>query len=411
MDEEHDPSFKQHEGCAYHARDMVSAAARGGRGGGAGDGDAVAGEHPQRRPRQAPAARAPRSPGGGAPPRRAAGPAWIHRPPADGAPFLSLPLRDALTETVARGEQAILFLNRRGFSTFVVCEACGHVLQCPECAISLTWHRSRRRLVCHYSDHSQPLPPRCPSCQQAGTIAAGPGTERVEDAVRQLLPTARVERLDRDTAGGRKLEALEQRMRRREIDVLVGTQMVTKGHDFPDVTLVGVLAADASLQFPTGRRAHPSCWCRWLAPAAPRAPAGCSSRPTTLATRCSRPSPPMTTRPSPSRPSTSGASGATPPSPTRSPSGWTAPTRPPWAPPPRPSGATSAAWGPATPCSLHLRGPAPMPIGLLRGRHRWSLLLTATRRDPLHQLAGRLADVPTPGDTRVVLDVDPFDFL
>ncbi len=165
----------------------------------------------------------------------------------------SATLLDALRETVGRGESAILFLNRRGFGRFVVCGTCGQAIQCPNCSITLTHHARPERLNCHYCDHSAPVPERCPACGSSECAAVGFGTERLEDEVKGLVPGARCERLDSDTATGRGLDRILSRFRSGEVNVLVGTQIVAKGHDFPSVTLVGVLLADQSLAFPDFR--------------------------------------------------------------------------------------------------------------------------------------------------------------
>jgi primosomal protein N' (replication factor Y) len=168
-----------------------------------------------------------------------------------GDKLLSLPLHRAIERTLAAREQAILFLNRRGFSPSVICDECGHVLECPSCAVALTLHRARgERVVCHYCDYSVTMPPACPDCKTQGLGHEGAGTERIEALLKTTFPEARVARLDRDVAAGLESEAVLDRMRRREVDVLVGTQMVTKGHDLPAVTLVGVLNADAALSIP-----------------------------------------------------------------------------------------------------------------------------------------------------------------
>lgn len=169
---------------------------------------------------------------------------------------LSDRLLDALDETLAKEQQAILFLNRRGFSPCVVCEVCGHVWHCPNCDVSLTYHRRQESLRCHHCDHSMRLPERCPECSNHGVGPRGIGTEQLESHVRTLFPRHVCARLDRDTSGGRKLQALIRRFGRREIDLLVGTQMVTKGHDFPGVTTVGVVLADLGLNFPDLRGAE-----------------------------------------------------------------------------------------------------------------------------------------------------------
>jgi primosomal protein N' (replication factor Y) len=176
---------------------------------------------------------------------------------ADEEGLYSRRLAEAIAQNVSRGEQTILFLNRRGWAAFVLCRACGQALSCPACAVTLTWHRAAHRLTCHYCDHRDRLPPRCPACEDDALQEMGFGTERAEDVLRSLLePGARVARMDRDTTRGPALEKLLDRFRRREIDVLVGTQMVAKGHDFPGVTLCGVLCAEQSLRLPDPRAAE-----------------------------------------------------------------------------------------------------------------------------------------------------------
>lgn len=166
-------------------------------------------------------------------------------------PIIAAPLRLALEETLARREQALLFLNRRGFANICFCLFCGYVFQCPACSVTLTYHQQGKTLRCHYCGFSQLQPERCPGCQSAALKRYGVGTEKVEKEVKRLLPGARVARLDRDTApySDRAVAILEDFAARR-LDILVGTQMITKGHDFPHVTLVGVIAADLSLYFP-----------------------------------------------------------------------------------------------------------------------------------------------------------------
>lgn len=175
---------------------------------------------------------------------------------ADAEGVLSEPLVEALRANLERGEQALLLLNRRGFASFVLCRACGEPLSCPACAVSYTWHRRRARLVCHYCDRVAAHPDRCPDCGDAHLEEIGVGTERVEDLLRTHVPGARVARMDRDTTRGRALPELLDRFRRRELDVLVGTQMIAKGHDFPAVTLVGVLLAETGLNIPDFRAAE-----------------------------------------------------------------------------------------------------------------------------------------------------------
>ncbi len=171
-------------------------------------------------------------------------------------PALSPPLRAAIAQTLEKQQQVILFLNRRGHSTFLVCEVCGQSLRCDDCDVALTHHLSARQVMCHYCGKAGPRPRACPSCDGA-MLELGLGTERIEAEVADAFPHARVARLDRDAASSaEKLTELLAAFARREIDVLVGTQMVAKGHDFPGVTLVAVVLADGALALPDFRAAE-----------------------------------------------------------------------------------------------------------------------------------------------------------
>ncbi|NLI82143.1 MAG: primosomal protein N' [Deltaproteobacteria bacterium] len=163
--------------------------------------------------------------------------------------ILSRELRQTLAETMASGKQALLFLNRRGFATFTLCNVCGNVVQCAHCSVSLTYHQQWDRLCCHYCGWSRPLPDSCPTCGHASIFSHGFGTERLEEEVKQFLPGVPLARLDRDTTArpGRMAETLNA-VRRGKAKILIGTQMIAKGHDFPDVTLVGIVNGDTSLQ-------------------------------------------------------------------------------------------------------------------------------------------------------------------
>jgi primosomal protein N' (replication factor Y) len=170
---------------------------------------------------------------------------------------LSRALARAMQETLAAGGQTILLLNRRGFSTQIFCFACGHAEHCPHCDIALVYHAALQALCCHYCDHRIPPPEACSGCGNPETALLGLGTERLEEEVRTRFPEARVARLDRDTAQRRGHTAAVLRgLRERRIDVLVGTQMVAKGHDFPGVRLVGVVLADVGLHLPDFRAAE-----------------------------------------------------------------------------------------------------------------------------------------------------------
>ncbi|WP_437606970.1 primosomal protein N' [Sorangium sp. So ce834] len=285
VDEEHDGSFKQEEGVRYHARDMALLRAH--RAGAVcvlgsatpsiesvalvRRGKLVELRLPERAHREASLPEVTlvdlR--------RFGAGPS--------GDPLISLPLHRALERTLAAKEQAILFLNRRGFAPSVVCGSCGNLTTCSACSVALTYHRGRRRdarpqapagapapgpaaplderpqgglLRCHYCDYAGPLPERCGSCGSRTLLLEGLGTERLEATIAASFPEARVARLDRDVAGKDRSQAILARMREGKIDILVGTQMVTKGHDLPNVTLVGVVNADAALGLPDFRAAE-----------------------------------------------------------------------------------------------------------------------------------------------------------
>ncbi|WLT32905.1 primosomal protein N' [Geothrix sp. PMB-07] len=163
--------------------------------------------------------------------------------------ILSPTLQQALTDTLAKGEQALLLLNRRGYENFWMCRACGKTLGCPHCAISLTYHRGDYRLRCHLCGHETVPPEACPDCGADHLRGVGEGTEQVEEHLTQLFPSARILRLDRDTTRRRgSLEAGLLAAEAGQVDILVGTQMLAKGHTFPGLTLVGVLNADQGLK-------------------------------------------------------------------------------------------------------------------------------------------------------------------
>lgn len=170
------------------------------------------------------------------------------------APDFSQILLDQITERLARKEQVVLMLNRRGYSSFVLCRDCGFVLKCPNCDVSLTLHMDTHSMKCHYCGHEEAIPNRCPSCDSKKIRYYGTGTQKVQAELEKLLPEARILRMDVDTT--RKKGAHERLLAKfgaHEADILLGTQMIAKGLDFPDVTLVGVLNADTSLSLPDYR--------------------------------------------------------------------------------------------------------------------------------------------------------------
>jgi primosomal protein N' (replication factor Y) len=163
-------------------------------------------------------------------------------------------LLEEMQRRLEQGEQTMLLLNRRGFSSFMVCRACGERQQCENCSVVLTHHRRDRRMLCHYCGYAEKVPNECPKCGSDYIQFLGTGSERVEDELHQHLPTARIARLDRDTVSGKgAFEHILQNFRNGDIDILVGTQMIAKGHDIPNVTLVGVVLADIGLSMPDFR--------------------------------------------------------------------------------------------------------------------------------------------------------------
>ena len=168
--------------------------------------------------------------------------------------IISKPLQNAITETVSRGQQVILLINRRGFSTFTQCQACGHVIECPNCAIPMIWHAKDKVLKCHYCNHVEAFPDSCPQCHSDALKTSGTGTQKIEMLIKELYPDYRIERVDSDVMvrKGEHIRLLE-RFQKGDIDILVGTQMIAKGLDNPNVTLVGVISADASFNLPDFR--------------------------------------------------------------------------------------------------------------------------------------------------------------
>ncbi len=258
VDEEHDSSFKQEEGVRYHARDMAILRAH--RAGGVcvlgSATPSLESEHMAMTGKAEKLSLPDRARAQAMPRveiidlrRIGAGPTGDKR--------LTLPLYRALEATLAAGQQAILFLNRRGFAPSVRCEGCGELAVCQSCSVALTFHKREGAIVrCHYCGFECPMPAACAKCKRPALVLEGIGTEKLEETLSLAFPTARVARLDRDVATGKAIERVLDRVRAREVDILVGTQMVTKGHDLPHVTLVGVINADAALSIPDFRAAE-----------------------------------------------------------------------------------------------------------------------------------------------------------
>jgi primosomal protein N' (replication factor Y) len=329
-----------------------------------------------------------------------------------GRGLLSPPLADALGETLAAGQQAILFLNRRGYQTLVVCDACGREARCPDCSVSLTLHQRRGQLRCHYCGRAEPMDAVCPDCGGL-RFGMGIGVEQVEEAVKEGFPRARVARLDRDAVGSAdEAAAVLARFARRELDVMVGTQMVTKGHDFPGVTLVGVILADTALALPDFRAAERTF--QLLTQVAGRAGRGADAGRVIVQTF------------NPGSPAIACAVGhdyaafAEGELARRSALGY----------PPfgrmlavRVEGSEEGARAcaealahaaqPALADGVALLGPAPAAIERIRGRSRWHLLFKAPGPSALHRVHRALARVAhrPPGGASVRFDMDPHSML
>lgn len=166
-------------------------------------------------------------------------------------------LLDRIDEVLTRGEQVMLFQNRRGFSPYVECRECGWTARCPDCNVTLTFHKNTNKLICHYCGHAEALPAKCPSCKVTDVVPMGFGTEKVEEEIAKVFPKARIVRLDRDSmTSERAFNAIVTGFARRDFDIMVGTQMITKGFDFDGVALVGILNADNLVNNPDFRAAE-----------------------------------------------------------------------------------------------------------------------------------------------------------
>jgi primosomal protein N' (replication factor Y) (superfamily II helicase) len=417
VDEEHDASFKQEEGLRYHGRDLALVRAQK-----AGAVAVLGSATPSLESFQNVLAGRYRklllpTRANPAAAQRPLPPVEIvdlrREPPlADG--LFTRRLLAAVSEALAAGEQAILFLNRRGFSPLVLCRACGHVLRCSQCAVSMTFHRARAELACHYCGLTLAPPPTCPACNRPKLERLGAGTERVESLVREHFPAARVARLDRDTAGGTGGAGLEQvlaRVQRREIDILVGTQMVTKGHDFEGVTLVGALLPDQGMHMPDFRAAERTF--QLLEQVSGRA--GRGDRPGRVIIQTYTPDHPAVLA-LPGHEYEGFVAGELA---RRKEAGY----------PPfsrliairldgqdggevRMAASRVAERALAVaPAGVAVKGPAEAPIAFLRGQVRWQVWLAAADRTALAATARQAAAVPLSGGVRLIVDVDPQSVL
>ncbi|HZS37879.1 MAG TPA: primosomal protein N' [Polyangia bacterium] len=415
VDEEHDGSFKQQEGVRYHGRDVALVRAR------AAGAVAVLGSATPSLETFA-AAREGRMRLVELPERATPRPLpsveivdlKLHKL-AEGGLF-SAPLTAALAATLAAGEQAILFLNRRGFSTFILCKTCGQAARCRDCSVALTYHRASDRLICHYCGFRTPPPPVCAGCGGKKIERLGYGTEQVEAQVKLQFPQARVARLDRDTAQGAGLERVLDGIRARAIDVVVGTQMITKGHDFPSVTLVGVVLADHGMHLPDFRAAERTY--QLLEQVAGRA--GRGERPGRVLVQTYNPKHPSVTcardhdylrfaeqelaaRREPAYPPSTRLAclhvdGADPQA-VRAIAAAAA------------SAARAAAARAPDDAGCAVIGPTEAPLGRLKGRTRWQVFVKAQHPRALRTLARAALAVEAPRSVRLSVDVDPISML
>ncbi len=404
VDEEHEPSYKQEDRLRYHARDLLLVRAQ------KASAVAVLGS-------ATPSLETMR--------RAQEGKLRVLRLPerVESRPLPSVlvvkrrvsdemltdELAAALRETLLRGEQAILFLNRRGHTRTLLCTSCGAAAGCPNCSVALVLHRAgSARLRCHLCGHEEPPRERCAGCGGTTLLPLGGGTEKVEEQLEAVVPGARVARLDRDAAGAPgQAAAVLARFARRELDVLVGTQMVAKGHDFPGVTLVGVLDADGPLHLPDFRAAE-----------------RCVQLLTQVAGRAGRGATPGRVLVQAFKPDAVALdydAFAAAELPRREQLRF-----PPFArllavrlngnSEPRVRGAAERAAAEARALAargepVEVLGPAPAPLSRIRGKYRWQLLLRAREHGPLQRVARALQRSVVVGGVELLADVDPVALL
>jgi primosomal protein N' (replication factor Y) len=411
VDEEHDASYKQEDGVVYHGRDMAVVRAN-------------LGEIPAVLVSATPSLesavnveagryrelRLPARHGGASLPEISV--IDLRRTPPARGHWLAPPLEQAVADTLAAGEQALLFLNRRGYAPLTLCRKCGHRFQCPNCTAWLVEHRLAARLECHHCGYRSALPRTCPSCGAEEMLAAcGPGVERVAEEVRARFPDARLSIMASDTVHGPAAAAeLIERIRAREIDIVVGTQIVAKGHHFPYLTLVGVVDADLGLTGGDLRAAERTF--QLLCQVAGRA--GRESRPGRALLQSYLPEHPvMHALVAGDREGFLALEKAA-----RAEAGLP------------PFGklaalivtgrvadqvdAAARALGRAAPHEpgVEVLGPAPAPLATLRGRHRRRLLLKTPREANIQAVLRRwLGAVRVPAAVQIKVDVDPYSFL
>jgi len=418
VDEEHDGSYKQSEAPRYHARDVAVVRARL-----AGAICVLGSATPSLESwRNVEAGKfrvlsLPERVGGRSLPPVEVVDLRKHRAgapgPEDGGTILSPRLVEAVRERLDRGEQTILLLNRRGYASFVQCRACGDVRECPNCSVSLTFHRGRGRMLCHHCRHEEPVPDRCSGCGEKDISFLGLGTERVERTVVETFPGARIARMDVDTTSGKwSHHEILGKVERGEVDLLLGTQMIAKGLDFPRVTLVGVVNADVGIHLPDFRASERAF--QLLSQVAGRAGRGelggqviiQSSLPEHYAIQAAVEHDvhgfvkrEMKERHSPPYPPHLRLANVIVSSPDRALVA---------------DGAEGAArWVRERVQGAEVVGPAPSPIERLHGRWRWHFFIRGGGVARVGELLRRMLEEysPPPGDVRIVVDRDPVALL
>jgi len=436
VDEEHEASYKQGESPRYHAREVAIVRARE-----AGAVCVLGSATPSleswenARSGKYRLLSLPERVGGGALPRVevvdlrvATRAAELTPPDRQLRGILSEPLETALRDRLDRGEQAILLLNRRGYASFIQCSACDWVAVCPDCSISLTYHRAPERLVCHYCRHQEAPSARCPQCGELTLRQKGLGTQQVERLLAERLPAARIARMDVDTTSGKWAHAdILDRVGRHEVDVLLGTQMIAKGLDYPNVTLVGVIDADVGINLPDFRASERAF--QLISQVAGRAGRGPKGGLVIVQTRVpahhavrlavthdyarfvaeelqGRVHPPYPPTVRLANIVLSGSNEKATMELALAAGEWF--TRA-LAAMPREKGKTTS---PTVP--IEMIGPAPCPVERIKQRWRWHLLLRTTRSAALTRVSRRFLTtfvVPARGDLRVTFDRDPVSLL
>jgi primosomal protein N' (replication factor Y) len=411
VDEAHETSFKQEEGVMYHARDVAVM-----RGSFEGCPVILASATPAIETRQQVALgryaelNLPGRYGAAQMPEIAAIDMLADPPPR--GRWLAPPLVDAIDETLKREEQVLLFLNRRGYAPLTLCRHCGHRFQCPNCTAWMVEHRLTARLACHHCGHVMPPPAACPECHEEDSLVpCGPGVERIADEVAALFPDAKVAIVTSDTIWSpAKAAEFVNRMEAGDIDIVVGTQLVTKGYHFPNLTLVGVVDADLGLQGGDLRAAERSF--QQIAQVAGRA--GRGAKPGRVLVQTHEPGAPVI------QALVSGDAESFY-------AAETAARREAGAPPfgryaaiivssekleeAVETARLIARTAPEVE-GMHVFGPAPAPLAMLRGRHRQRLLVHAARAlDVQDVIRDWLGPLDWPRGVRVAVDVDPYSFL